>query len=191
MELGCANPGCNLGLKGCRGSAPYGVQLLSLAALELRAISGFHREKVWRWLSMSSYLSHGSFCRWISVRRAPYSSLEPLSTTEKLCLQSPVCITGVSTCSNLIWTGWFCAELSSLIFHLHVNKVGDLGQISPLYQFTQVLLPVAGWHWRTQVKNLGEGCTFLLHLAKCQRASYGDGSNDSTNFQSILFTLLK
>lgn len=69
--------------------------------------------------------------------------------------------------------------------------MGDLGQISPLCPFAQVLLPVAGCHCCTRARNLCGGCTSLLYLAKCQRAPYDDGSNDSTNFQSILFTLLK
>lgn len=37
--------GCSLGLKGCRDSAPHGVQHLGLTALELKAIGGI-QEKV-------------------------------------------------------------------------------------------------------------------------------------------------
>lgn len=69
--------------------------------------------------------------------------------------------------------------------------MGDLGQISPLCPFAQVLLPAAGCHCCPRARNLGGGCTFLPCLAKCQRAPYCDGSNDSTNFEAIPFTVVK
>lgn len=69
--------------------------------------------------------------------------------------------------------------------------IRDFRAISSLCPFTQVLLPVAGCHCYTQARSFGEAA-FSWHSWQTQKAPYGDGSsNDSTNFQVMLFNLLK